>query len=101
MANLLIDRLGPADRATVLFTRIQGSQDFTNDHAKLRAAVDRFVPFRSPLGCEECLRLSLTRLEKIATDLAALPGRRKALFYFGEGARMPHPEPSWMELLSR
>jgi VWFA-related protein len=89
VANLLIDRLGPADRATVLFTRLLGSQDFTSDHAKLRAAVNRFVPFRSPFGCDECLRYSLDRLEKIATDLAALPGRRKALFYFGEGVPMP------------
>ena len=38
-ANLLVDRLGSADRATVLFTRLPGSQDFTNDHAKLRAAI--------------------------------------------------------------
>ena len=26
-------------------------------------------------------------------DLAALPGRRKALFYFGVGVRMPDPRP--------
>ena len=35
------------------------------------------------------LRNSFDRIETIAKALAAIPGRRKALFYFGVGVRMP------------
>jgi VWFA-related protein len=92
VAKMLIDRLGPADRAAVVFARLPGSQDFTNDHAKLQASINRFASFTPPGGELDILENTIVRLGDIATNLAALPGKRKALFYFGVGVRMPHPE---------
>ena len=92
VAKMLIDRLGPADRAAVVFARLPGAQDFTSDHAKLQAAINRFAPFTPPDGGLDLLENTIVRLGRIATNLAALPGKRKALFYFGIGVPMPHPE---------
>ena len=40
----VIDRLGPSDLAAVIFTRDnRNSQDFTADHARLLAAVNKFT----------------------------------------------------------
>ena len=48
VAKMIVDRLGPGDLAAVFFTRLQkGAQNFTNDHAKLLAAINAFVPFRA------------------------------------------------------
>ena len=72
VARLLIERLGPADRAVVLLTRLPGSQDFTNDHTKLQAAINAFTPFP---GGDDSLMTSIDRLQGIVTNLAALPGK--------------------------
>ena len=43
----LIEGLGPEDQAAIVFTRINSAaQDFTNDHARLLAAVERFAAAR-------------------------------------------------------
>jgi VWFA-related protein len=98
VAKMIVDQLRPADLAAVYFTRLHtGAQDFTSDHAKLQAAIDTFVPFRSPIDSRDVeyndyiLRNSFDRIQTIAKALSALPGRRKALFYFGVGVRMPNP----------
>jgi VWFA-related protein len=108
VARALVARLGPADLTAVLFTRIQkASQDFTGDHAKLLTAIDEFTPgvarasgpsntfgFEIPGGDggdDYFFRNSLVQLEKVATYLAALPGRRKALFYLSVGHLTPLP----------
>jgi VWFA-related protein len=45
IANATIDRLGAADLAAVVYVlNRQNGQEFTSDRARLRAAVDRFVP---------------------------------------------------------
>ncbi len=51
IARAVVDRLGPADRAAVIFTfEKQGTQDFTTDRARLRASIDRFVPKQFAAG---------------------------------------------------
>jgi VWFA-related protein len=93
VARMLVDRLGAADRAVVLLTRLPGSQEFTNDHTKLLAAINAFRPFQAAeAGDSHVLLTSIDRLQGMVTSLSALPGKRKALFYFGVGVRMPHPE---------
>jgi VWFA-related protein len=49
IGHSVIDKLGPKDLATVIFTRDnRNTQDFTNDHVKLHAAVEKFTfGFRS------------------------------------------------------
>jgi VWFA-related protein len=45
VANAAIDELGPADLAAVVYVLNRGrGQEFTLDRARLRAAVDRFIP---------------------------------------------------------
>jgi VWFA-related protein len=97
-AKMLVDRLGPGDLAAVVFIRLrQASQDFTSDHAKLKTAIDGFLPSRPPRVDKvysDFLRgLSFDGLGAAATNLAAFPGRRKALFYFGTGVEMPETNP--------
>ena len=86
IAKSVIDRLGPTDLATVMFTfDKRGVQDFTHDHAKLRAAVESFTArfFDSP-GSSAGVTLrndSLDSFTYVTKYLAALPQRRKALIY--------------------
>src|ERR1043165_1015685 len=43
-AHSVIDKLGPADLATVIFTRDnRNARDFTTDHVRLHAAVEKFT----------------------------------------------------------
>jgi VWFA-related protein len=51
IANTVVDALGPDDVAAVTFTDAANTsrrQEITNDRAKLRAAIDSFVPHASP-----------------------------------------------------
>jgi VWFA-related protein len=108
VARALVSRLGPADLAAILFTRIQkGSQDFTSDHAKLLKAIDAFTPgLARPTAPSNTFgfdiagggdmgdyffRNFLVQLDGVATYLAALPGQRKALFYVSVGHGTPFP----------
>lgn len=56
VARTVIDQLGPADLAAVVFTFMGTNQNFTTDRVKLRKAIESFVPRNSadagvPLGC--------------------------------------------------
>jgi VWFA-related protein len=45
IGQAVVDQLGPADRAAVVYTFARKSgQEFTSDRARLRAAVNRFTP---------------------------------------------------------
>src|SRR5678815_5337274 len=45
VGRYIIDALGPSDKAAVIFPFDTGrTEDFTSDHAKLLAAIDRFEP---------------------------------------------------------
>ncbi len=84
-ANAIIDRLGPNDLATVIFTRDnRGAQEFTSDHVKLRAAVEKMTfGFKGSLLFDI---YAIETLKQVIDALAAIPGRRKAIFDISVGA---------------
>lgn len=110
-ARHIVDLLGPSDRAAVVFAQDAGkTQDFTDDHGKLLDAIDRLQPhdpfsieptpngpgpgggdmaqrFSPLLARSPCLRNEpvLPALDAVVSQLAAVPGRRKTLFYLGVG----------------
>jgi VWFA-related protein len=74
IGHAAIDQLGPTDLAAVVFTYSGRAQEFTADRAKLRSAVESFVPRNSksagePLGCllrpESCAGNSLLRIGQV------------------------------------
>ncbi len=97
----VIDRMGPNDLASVVFTRDnRHAQDFTSDKAKLRAAVNTFSPgtaFIDPSSYQGEAHESAVNtdsyqyeaavraLGNAADYLVAAPNRRKALVYISEG----------------
>lgn len=98
IANQVIDRMGPSDLASVVFTRDnRHTQDFTNDKAKLRAAANTFaagtafLPRVLSVDPDSYFWNSSVRvLQEVAEYLAAAPYRRKALVYISEGVPIDH-----------
>lgn len=116
IARSAIDQLGPADLAAVVytFTRNKG-QEFTTDHARLLAAVDRFsssgpseAPNRFSASAPSpslprpsatsglsgaCLGGCLTMaLRNAAEILSAWPGARKTLVLISPAQRAASPQ---------
>ena len=94
IAARFIDRLGPSDLATVVFTRDnRNAQEFTSDHRRLVAAVDRLSLGFRDTGVERSaladwviyFRASVETLATVAEYLIEVPQRRKALVYIGQG----------------
>lgn len=110
LARFIVDGLGPADLAAVIFPLNSGkTQDFTDDRGKLLAAIDRFESeqpeFRwlmpdapgalqgdiqrySPtLGRDPCLQLhpAVPTLRTVTARLATVPNRRKTVFFLSIG----------------
>ena len=85
----VIDQLGPADLATVVFTFQGRSQNFTSDRAQLKAAVDSFMPKIGgggvPIPCmTELHSCDVKALSIVAsTLLTAPPGRKIAILISG------------------
>ena len=77
----VIDQLGPADLAAIVFTGNNArSQDFTNDRRVLRAAIDRYVDtLTAGLGGIYAMRT----MRKAVDALAEIPHRRKAMIVVG------------------
>ena len=48
IARNVVDQLGPADLAAVVFTFLGRAQNFTADRAQLMAAIDSFTPGTIP-----------------------------------------------------
>lgn len=96
-AHGVVDRLGPADLAAVVFTRDnRHSQDFTSDRARLLAAIEKFsMGFRDmapdiPVRTDDLYFVSsATVLQRAVAVLANLPDRRKAIIYIGQGIPVP------------
>jgi VWFA-related protein len=100
-ARAMVERLGPDAIASVVFTFNQSAgQEFTQDRARLLAAIDRFngsidlvpekggavVPFdRFALTAGTLYRLTVGTLRDVAERLAGLPQRRKALVFISVG----------------
>lgn len=91
IAHSVIDRMGPSDLMSVVFTRDnRNAQDFTADRARLLKAVDSFtVGFRGMGGAEGMDDLwylnSVGVLDRAVDFLADVPDRRKAIIYVGQG----------------
>ncbi len=83
----IINRLGGGDLAAVVFTRDQrNGQEFTADRARLLQAVQHSTPaIREPTGRELFERYSLQTLRSVTESLAAIPHRRKAVFFISPG----------------
>ena len=91
IARKVVDRLGPSDLAAVVFTRDnRSSQDYTNDRARLMAAIDKYsIGFRDMgrgvAGDDLYFMYSVNVLQSAVDGLTALPDRRKAIIYVGQG----------------
>jgi VWFA-related protein len=61
IAKAAVDELGPQDLASVIYTSARrNGQELTNDHLRLTAAVDRFIP-QSPAGSGPAGQFSASR----------------------------------------
>ena len=99
IGRLVIDRLGPNDLASIVFTRDnRNAQEFTGDRARLLKAVDAFEAGSRVIGVAQGEALgpamlaqihtfesTVDVLRRVADSLAAVPQRRKALIYIGVG----------------
>src|SRR5579871_2258219 len=83
-ARQVIERLGPNDLASVVFTSAAApSQGFTNDKTSLDDAVDRF----EEQGAPTCLNYqrAVRKLKVMEDLLKSAPGIRKIMIYIGGG----------------
>lgn len=84
IARALVDRLGPGDLASVIFTaNNRNAVDFTADRVKLLAAIDTFRASRLH-WCMELL-YSTNTLRQARESLAQMPGRRSSIVYISVG----------------
>lgn len=84
IARAVVDKLGPGDLASVIFTGTnRGAVDFTVDRSKLLAAIDTFRATRLH-WCMELL-YSTNTLRRARETLAQMPGRRSSIVYISVG----------------
>lgn len=84
VGQAVVDRLGPNDLATVLFTGgDRDAQDFTSDRAALRRAIDKYVDVSMPPQLTRPYRIRT--VSRAAEYMIAVPHRRKAMIYVGGG----------------
>lgn len=89
-AETIVDQLGPDDLAAVVYTHTRRKgQEFTADHDRLRAAINRFASSQSflggPTGACPRARCVTDALRNAANSLEEWRGARKALAYIGPG----------------
>jgi len=100
IARLVVERLGPNDLASVVFTRDnRNAQEFTSDRARLLKAIDAFEYGGRTIGLPKgemvpkgfmyaesmAFFASVGTLTRVAESLADLPQRRKAVVYVTVG----------------
>lgn len=99
IAARIIEKLGAHDLACIVFTADnRNTQDFTSDHAKLLAALERFHPglatYQFGRGGGEYMGIdtdsnffqsTVSTLHNVADYLIEIPQRRKTLVYVGPG----------------
>ena len=91
VARAIIDRIGPSDRAALIFTMDnRAAQDFTNDRQALLRALPSFTPKFMPdiPAWTIFTRTSTVVLSKIAQHLMDIQGRRKALIFISVDPRV-------------
>jgi VWFA-related protein len=96
-ARSVIDKMGPNDLATVMFTRRDNTsvQDFTSDHARLIDTVETFSVGDRIALFADCLsqRNAVGVLTRVAGYLAAAPDQRKALVYVSSSLDVDFAKP--------
>jgi VWFA-related protein len=100
IGRLVVEKLGPNDLASVVFTRDnRNSQEFTSDRARLLKAIDSFEHGGRNVGLPPETRevpalavaespaffASVGTIRRVAETLAVLPQRRKAVVYVTVG----------------
>jgi VWFA-related protein len=88
IARQAVERMGPADRMAVVFTRDnRDAQDFTADRARLLRAIDRTtIGFMFAGGpSHHFFEASIATLRLVAEALKKVPHRRKAIIYVSIG----------------
>jgi VWFA-related protein len=91
IAARIVEEMRPGDVAAILRTREGGTQDFTADRARLLRFIEAFRPGTRQLDPREAgsdrqfLHAPLKVMSDMAGFLAALPDRRKLMFYVGVG----------------
>ena len=89
IARAVIDELGPADTAAVVFTYTGKNQNFTSNRAQLREAIESFVPRNSPgagvpLGCTlKWGGCAVSTLMNVASFLKTAPPGRNLIVFIG------------------
>jgi len=89
IARGAIERMGPADRMAVVFTRDnRNAQDFTADRSKLQNAIERTsigFMFAAGTPSRHFYEASIGTLRLVAEALRKVPYRRKAIVYVSVG----------------
>jgi VWFA-related protein len=94
IARQILDRMGPADRAAIVFTRdSKNGQDFTASRRRLNTAIDSLTSgfnFTGGLGSRQnpddyWWESSVITVATAAKYLSELPDRRKVLVYVSVG----------------
>jgi hypothetical protein len=94
-ARAIVDRLGPADRASVIFTvKNERGQEFTRDRGRLLAAIDAFDPV--PMHQFNDMK-ALDAYAVAARRLSEISNRRKAVILISHAAPSPFPSASSAE----
>jgi VWFA-related protein len=94
----LVAHLGPDDLASVVFVNdVRRSVDFTNDRARLLAAIDAFMPgfayaSGDPQTDSQFYFSSIRTLALVSARLAHVPQRRKAVVYVSTGVPLDLPK---------
>jgi VWFA-related protein len=88
IGHAVVDRLGAADQAAIVFTGSNSrSQDFTSDRRLLRAVVDRYVDTSVP--AQVAGAFGIGTVKRAVQALIDIPHRRKALIYVGGTLNSP------------
>jgi VWFA-related protein len=83
VGGMIVDRMGPADQAAVVFTSGgRRGQEFTRDRARLWQAIDNFGS--NPGGPQAMVGT----LETVAQHLGAIPSKRKVVFFLSAGMQL-------------
>lgn len=100
IAHSIVDQLGANDLMAVVFTADnRRPQNFTNDRAKLRAAIERFTRLGG-LTVDNRVLMSVDTLVSASEFLIEVPERRKALVYIGTGVPINVDEASAPAMIS-
>jgi VWFA-related protein len=90
-ARAIVDRLGPNDLASVIFTlKTKNEQEFTNDRERLFAAIDGFSQLPDVEGSYNQM-VALSTYGEAARVLGSIPHRRKAIVLISVAAPLVIP----------